>query len=93
MEREASRPGAARWVLPGLGLLLLLLIFPVFLASALLAPGWAVAALLAVWQAHVAVGVRWFWRHPVRVLTLPFVASALWLVTMYVGDLFLGWSA
>jgi hypothetical protein len=75
------------------GMVLMLVLLPVFLASGLLAPAWAVAALTAGWVALLATGVMWFRRRPWRVLVLPFVAAALWLAVMYVGGVFLGWSA
>ncbi|RPF28378.1 hypothetical protein [Georgenia muralis] len=86
--RDVGR-GAAAVV----GVLLLLVLLPVFLSSGLLAPGWAVVALVLVWVVALVLAVRWFRRHPGRVLALPFALAAVWLVTMYVGDLVLGWTA
>ncbi|WP_127127927.1 hypothetical protein [Georgenia sp. SYP-B2076] len=80
-------------VLAALGLLLLVVVLPVYVVSGLLAPTWAVVVLLLVWLGLLALGVRWFRAHPGRVLALPVAAAAVWLAAMYLGDVLLGWTA
>lgn len=63
-----------------------------YVFSGLLAPAWAVLALVAVWVALAVVIWRWRRRGAV-VLAVPFVAAAVWGCTMFLGDRVLGWTA
>ena len=80
-------------VVATLGMLLLLVALPFYLASGLTAPMWAVVGLLSVWVALFLLGIRWFGQHPYRVLSLPFAATGIWFAAMYSGEIFLGWTA
>jgi len=62
-------------------------------ASGLLAPLWAVVALLLVWLVLFVVACRWFMRYPLRVLVLPLIAAGIWFAAMFGGGAFLGWTA
>ena len=66
---------------------------PFFIASGLMAPGWAVAAFIAIWVGFVVLGALWIRRHPLRVVPVPFVAAALWFGGMSAGGAWLGWTA
>jgi hypothetical protein len=61
-------------------------------SSGLIAPGWAVGALIGVWTAG-AYGIWRFRRVPELVLVIPMAVAAIWWVTMALGDRFLGWTA
>lgn len=65
----------------------------VFLASGLIMPGWAVTGLLVLWAVLVWQGVRLARAGSYRVLALPLVAAAVWLLTAWVGGALLGWTA
>ena len=84
---------AVGYVVAALGMLLLLAVLPFYLASGLMAPMWAVVVLLSVWVVLFVLAIKWFGRHPYRVLSLPFAAVAIWFPAMYAGDTFLGWTA
>lgn len=64
-----------------------------YLASGLVAPLWAVVALMAFWVALVVLAVVWFRRHPWRVPLLPVVAVVVWFVLITLGERLLGWAA
>lgn len=93
---ERTRPTGGTKVgllVAGLGILLLVAVLPFYLASGLMAPGWAVVGLLVVWAGLVALGVRWFRRAPYRVPALPVAAALIWFGVMFAGDNWLGWTA
>ena len=64
-----------------------------YLASGLVAPLWAVIALMAIWIGLVVIGIIWFRRHPLRVLALPVAAAAIWWTVITLGERLLGWTA
>src|SRR3954465_15538836 len=72
MPREGH---TARYVLAALALAALLALAPFFLASGLMAPGWAVTVFLAIWLGLFVLGLVWIRRRPLWVLPLPFVAA------------------
>ena len=80
------------YVLAALALLAMLVLAPFFLASGLMAPGWAVAVFVTVWLALFVAGCLWVRRHPLRVLPLPLVAAAVWFGGMTAGGELLGWT-
>lgn len=76
-----------------LAVLLHLAVLPFFAAAGLLAPGWAVGVLLAVWAvlaAALAVLVR---RRSPTALLVPPAALALWFAAVTAGEQLLGWTA
>ena len=81
-----------RYVFGVLALVAMLVLAPFFLASGLMAPGWAVAVFVVVWVALFALGCVWIRRKPLRVIPLPFLAAAIWLGGMSAGGAWLGWT-
>ena len=61
-------------------------------ASGLLAPLWAVVALLVLWAALVVVAVRVHRRRGAWSLLVPVVAVALWFAVVTLGEALLGWT-
>lgn len=64
-----------------------------YLSSGLVAPLWAVVGLILLWIALVVIGIRWFRRHPLRVLALPVIAVVIWFSVLTLGERLLGWTA
>ena len=64
-----------------------------YAAAGLVAPLWAVVALMILWGMLVVLGIRWFRRMPLRVLPLPIVAVLVWLCVITLGEQLLGWTA
>lgn len=81
-----------QYVLGALALAAMLVLAPFFLASGLMAPGWAVATFVAIWLALFVLGCLWVRRKPLRVIPLPFVAAAVWFGGMSAGGAWLGWT-
>ena len=75
-----------------LALVAMLVLAPFFLASGLMAPGWAVVVFSVIWVALFVVGCVWIRRRPLWVIPLPFVAAAIWLGGMSAGGAWLGWT-
>jgi hypothetical protein len=91
MPRDART--VAKYVIAGLALAAMLALAPFFLASGLMAPGWAVAVFIAVWVVLFGLGCFfWIRRKPLWVVPLPFIAAAFWLGGMYAGGALLGWT-
>jgi hypothetical protein len=80
------------YVLGGVALAATIALAPFFVASGLMAPGWAVALFIAVWLTLVVLGVLWIRRHPLWVVPIPFVAALVWLGGMSAGGAWLGWT-
>jgi hypothetical protein len=81
-------------VIAGVTASLLHLVVGVFvLSSGLLAPGWAVVLLAAVWAALWLAIWRWRRTSPIRTMLVPFGMAALWWVTISAGERWLGWTA
>ncbi|MEO6020799.1 MAG: hypothetical protein ABIP45_11185 [Knoellia sp.] len=76
-----------------LGILGLFAILPFYLASGLVAPLWAIVGLMAFWITLLVTGIRWFTKRPWVVLAIPFIAAAMWWLTITVGEQALGWQA
>lgn len=75
-----------------LGLVLLVVELPFYLAAGLVAPLWAVIVGVVFWVLLATLGVFWFRRHPYWVLGLPVVGAAFWLGLASLGEV-LGWTA
>jgi hypothetical protein len=82
----------ASYVLGALGLVALLALAPFFLASGLMAPGWAVVLLMAIWLALFLLGCLWIRRKPLWVIPLPFIGAVIWFGGMTAGEAWLGWT-
>ena len=76
-----------------LGLTLHLGLFVWYAASALLAPGWAVAVLIVIWFAFLALALRLMSRRPLLTPLVPLTALLVWLLAISGGEAWLGWTA
>lgn len=91
---SVDRPADARHLLGSfIGMIGMASVLFLVLASGLVAPGWAVAALAVVWLVLFVVGTRWFLHHPWRVAALPVVMVLIWLATVSAGATILDWNA
>ncbi len=81
-----------KYVLGVLALVAMLVLAPFFLASGLMAPGWAVVVFSVIWVALFVLGCLWIRRKPLWVIPVPFVAAAIWLGGMSAGGAWLGWT-
>lgn len=81
-----------QYVVAGLALAAMLGLAPFFLASGLMAPGWAVAVFVVIWLLLFVLGCLWVRRKPLRVIPLPFLAAAVWFGGMSAGGAWLGWT-
>ena len=62
------------------------------LSSGLMMPAWAIVALAAVWVVALVAAIRR--RHrPLFVLLTPVVTFAIWYLTGWAGETYLGWTA
>ncbi len=77
---------------PFIGMGLMAAAFFLYAASGLVAPGWAVAALLLVWALLFVLCVRWWTPHPRRLPYVAVGAMAFWFLALVAGGAFLGWS-
>lgn len=85
-----------RWlphILGWLGLAAHAFLFFWYIASGLLAPLWAVIALLVVWVALLVVAIRLLRTRPALALLVPVAAYLIWLGTISAGEAWLGWTA
>jgi hypothetical protein len=85
----------SRWarVVGWLGLVAHAGTFAWYASSGLLAPGWAVAGLLVLWLALLLAGV-WLRRNrPLLTPLVPVASIACWLLVIWAGSTWLGWSA
>lgn len=80
---------AAWWI----GLVGHLLALPWYAASGLVAPGWAVLLLLAIWVALLLVGLALRRRSPAWMLAVPVLDAAIWFGGVSAGEAFLNWTA
>ena len=78
------------WVIGLLGHLVMLVWFA---ACGLVAPLWAVGALLVVWLVLLVIGLRLRRRRAGLMLLIPLVDVAVWVATINAGEHFLGWTA
>jgi hypothetical protein len=92
-QQDATALRILGYVVPALGILLLVAILPFYLASGLSAPLWAILMLLLIWGVLFTLAIKWFRPRPFVVLILPFVAAAIWFAVMTAGEAFLGWTA
>ena len=78
---------------PWIGIVGMVAVLWLYGASGLVAPTWAVVALVALWLVQFVLACRWFSRRPYVVLVMPVVALALWFGAIMAGGAFLGWTA
>lgn len=90
--RRHQRPDAASpWPFAGMGGLATT--FFLYAASGLVAPWWAVVALLLVWVGLLVLAVRWWTPHPTWLVWLALGSAVLWFAVLVAGARFLDWSA
>jgi len=82
----------AKYVVAGLALAAMLALAPFFLASGLMAPGWAVGIFITVWLLLFGLGCYWIRRKPLWVIPLPLIAGMFWYGGMTAGEAWLGWT-
>ncbi|HWG94818.1 MAG TPA: hypothetical protein VNU66_11385 [Mycobacteriales bacterium] len=87
-----ARPAPRRAGLVLTGVLHLAVLWP-YSASGLLAPGWAVVALLLLWAALGAAAVVVHRRWGVLSALVPLAALGLWFGALVLGEQLLGWTA
>ena len=78
---------------PWIGMAGLVCMLWLYGASALVAPLWAVAVLVALWLVQFVLACRWFSRRPYAVLAMPVVALGVWLAVIFAGEALFGWTA
>ena len=66
---------------------------PIYAASGLAAPLWAIALLLSFWLVLLVTAILRFTRSPWLVLALPVLAAVVWWAVMTLGERVLGWQA
>lgn len=64
-----------------------------YAASGLLAPLWAVIALLVIWTGLLVLAIVLLRRRPAWTLLVPAVAVLIWFATISAGDAWLNWTA
>ena len=87
-----TRTAAPRRSTLVLALLLHLAALWPYSASGLLAPGWAVVALLVLWALLGALTVAVHRRWGAVAAVVPLVAVVLWFVLLTLGEQQLGWT-
>ena len=63
-----------------------------YISSGLIAPPWAVVALMATWFGLALMLAR-MKQAGARALMIPVAAAVIWFVVLGLGDRFLGWTA
>ncbi len=65
-----------------------------YAASGLLAPGWAVIALLVVWAALLVTAIVLLrGSRPAYALIVPVASTVIWFAAISAGEAWLGWTA
>ncbi|HYN96196.1 MAG TPA: hypothetical protein VES42_20320 [Pilimelia sp.] len=88
-----SSPSRGVLIVGWLGLLAHAALFFWFAASGLVAPGWAVALLLAMWAGLLLFGAWLRRRRPLLTPLVPIAALLLWLAVITAGETLLNWTA
>jgi hypothetical protein len=87
------RHSAGSLILGWVGLLGHLATLVWYMASGLVAPGWAVIVLLVIWLGLLALGIYLLRTRPAWVLAVPVLAAAIWFAAISAGEAWLGWTA
>ncbi|MEN3540858.1 hypothetical protein AAH991_37495 [Microbispora sp. ZYX-F-249] len=91
--RTRSEAAVVSRVASWLGLAGHLCTLPLYLASGLVAPLWAIIVLLVVWAGLVGVAVLAVRRRRAWGLAVPLLGVGVWLAGVSAGEAFLGWTA
>lgn len=86
-------PTVAQRIGRALGLALMLVVGWFYLVSGLVAPLWAVIGLLVVWGVVLVLSLREWNTRPLWILAAPFGLMLFWVIVIWAGGQFLGWSA
>ena len=89
--RPRGHPDVSPW--PFVGMAGMACAFFLYAASGLVAPWWAVVALLVVWVLLFVVALAWWSLHPRWVPGLAVVAVRLGFAVVTAGGVFLDWNA
>jgi hypothetical protein len=91
---EVGTTQAPWWakVIGWLGLVAHLALLFWYVASGLVAPGWAVLMLLLIWVALVVLAIRWRRRRPLLVPLVPVAGFVIWIGVISAGEAWLGWT-
>jgi hypothetical protein len=82
-----------QWALGWLGFAGLMVTLFFYVSSGLVAPGWAILVLLAVWLFLLVVSIQLLrQRRPLWVLPVPIVAFLFWFAALSAGETWLGWT-
>ena len=85
-----ARSKVSPWGFVGMGAMACVLFLD--LATAAIAPWWVTALFVLLWLVLLVRATRWFLPRPRRVPLLPLIGFVVWLVTILVGTIGLGWS-
>jgi hypothetical protein len=75
------------------GFVLYVLVGAFLLVAGLIMPIWAVFALAAVWVMGLVYLLMTWKDRPNTVLIMPFVMAGIFLLVIWLGDVFLDWTA
>jgi hypothetical protein len=93
LDEEPTQPPLWARIVGWLAVLAHLALFFWYVASGLVAPGWAVAVLLAIWAALLVVVIKLRRTHPFLAWLVPVFALAFWFGAISAGEAWLGWTA
>ncbi|MFD2077742.1 DUF4407 domain-containing protein [Actinopolymorpha cephalotaxi] len=82
-----------RVALGWLGLVGLVPLLFLYVVSGLAVPWWAVVGFGLVWCLLLLAAVRSRRRRPLLTLAMPLLGLALWFAVLWLGDVFLHWTA
>ena len=76
---------------PWIGMVLIVSSFFLYAASGVIAPGWAVVVLVAVWLTMFVLCCAWWSAHPKRLVVVGAVSYPLWFCLVVGGAVAFGW--
>lgn len=83
----------ARAAMGWLGLAGLVPLLFLYVVSGLVAPWWAVAIFVVAWCLLLLTALRSFRHRPLLTLALPLLGLVGWSAVLWLGDVFLNWTA
>jgi hypothetical protein len=90
---ERTKHSVASLILGWVGMLGQLASLVWYMASGLVAPGWAVIVLLVIWLGLFGFAIYLLRKRPAWVLVVPVLATAIWFGAISAGEAWLGWTA
>lgn len=91
--RRVAKPPRAVDFWPFGGMIAMAATFFLYAVSGIVAPWWAVVALLLVWVAAFAQACAWWTPHPRRISALALGLVVLWFAVLVGGAAALDWTA